>query len=127
LYATGGLAYGGAYQNNFLTYALQEGANINGTVYIPTQNSTQKLLVGWTAGGGAEWKFMQNWSIKGEALYYDLGSLSVSNLTYYPGNGFAGINPAGGSTTLAYYSGILSRLGVNYHFNFASTPVVAKF
>jgi len=127
LYATGGLAYGGAYQNNFLTYALQEGANINGTAYIPTQNSTQKLLVGWTAGGGAEWKFMQNWSIKGEAVYYDLGSLSVSNLTYYPDNGFAGRNPLGGSTSLAYYSGILSRLGVNYHFNFASAPVVAKF
>jgi outer membrane immunogenic protein len=28
---------------------------------------------GWTAGGGVEWLFLPNWSLKVEYLYYDLG------------------------------------------------------
>ena len=32
--------------------------------------------VGWTAGGGVEWLFAPNWSVKVEYLYYDLGSVT---------------------------------------------------
>lgn len=31
-----------------------------------------KLRIGWTAGGGIEWAFQQNWSAKIEYLYTDL-------------------------------------------------------
>jgi outer membrane immunogenic protein len=34
---------------------------------------TERTLTGWTAGGGVEFIVDQNWTIKGEYLYYDLG------------------------------------------------------
>jgi outer membrane immunogenic protein len=37
-------------------------------------------LSGWTAGGGLEWMFMQNWSLKAEALYWDLGRMNVETV-----------------------------------------------
>jgi outer membrane immunogenic protein len=69
----------------------------------------------------------QNWSVKGEALYYDLGNTSVTNTMYLPEAPAASINPTGGSTTRAYYQGVIARAGINYHFNLASMPVVAKY
>ena len=32
-----------------------------------------------TAGGGVEWMFMPNWSLKFEYLYYDLGQATWAN------------------------------------------------
>ena len=32
------------------------------------------VRVGWTAGGGAEYAFTNNWTLRGEYLYVDLGS-----------------------------------------------------
>jgi len=46
------------------------------------------LLVGWTAGGGMEWMFHPNWSVKAEYLYYDLGAVSTSGPV-------AGTSPSG--------------------------------
>jgi outer membrane immunogenic protein len=130
LYATGGLAYGGTYLKTFPS-SLKVGQINNYLVAQPvgisTQNAQQNLNVGWTAGGGAEWMMAPNWSIKGEAIYYDLGNTSVSNVVFYPQDYAAASNPSGGSTTRAYYQGIIARAGVNYHFNFVSAPVVAKF
>jgi len=39
--------------------------------------SASDTLTGWTAGGGVEMKLSQNWSIRGEYLYVDLGHLNV--------------------------------------------------
>ena len=64
-----------------------------------------------------------NWSVKAEAIYYNLGTQSVEN-TYYNA---LGSTLLAGSTTRARYDGIIGRAGVNYHFNFATAPVVAKF
>lgn len=129
LYGTGGLAYGGTYLNTF-PYTYSSATTFGGSAGeygISTQNSRQNLNVGWTAGAGAEWMMAANWSIKGEALYYNLGSTSVSNTTYNANGFFAANNPIGGSTTRAYYQGVIARAGVNYHFNIASVPVIAKF
>ena len=38
--------------------------------------SVSDTKIGWTIGGGLEWAFAYNWSLKGEYLYYDLGTLS---------------------------------------------------
>ncbi len=86
-------------------------------------------MVGWTAGGGVEWMALTNWSLKVEYLYYDLGNMSGSlpNLAY-------GLNTASGVNALESISnyskrinGNIFRAGVNYHFNFASAPVVVKY
>jgi outer membrane immunogenic protein len=90
-------------------------------------SSTQ---VGWAAGGGLEWMFMQNWSAKAEYLYYDLGNAAGTAVNSYIGTGgFSGNN---GLQSVTNYTGRVSgnivRAGVNYHFNFANVaPVIAKF
>ena len=131
LYATGGLAYGGTYLKTFPTIEnLDTGAASPATTnpwFVYTQNAQQNFNVGWTAGGGFEWMMAANWSLKGEALYYDLGNTSVSNTAYQAYSSNVAYNPVGGSTTRAYYQGVIARGGVNYHFNLDSMPVVAKF
>lgn len=130
LYATGGLAYGGTYLKTYPTSYDIHPTDWARPHAIWTQNSQQNLNVGWTAGGGFEWMVMPNWSIKGEALYYDLGNTSVSNLAYSGGYSSTGDNNnmvEGGFTTRAYYQGVIARAGVNYHFNLGAMPVVAKF
>lgn len=130
IYGTGGLAYGQAFLNTFQSGAYESIPRIaDAYATVPTNKSTENLLVGWTAGGGFEWMFMPSWSLKGEALYYDLGNLSVNNTTFWaetPVN-FGNQGLMSGSTTRAYYQGVIARAGINYHFNFAAMPEVVKF
>lgn len=131
LFGTGGLAYGYTTENVF-TYGFHwhpgyEVAHPPNQV-VPTWQSSNQLNAGWTAGGGAEWMFSQNYSAKIEAIYYNLGSNTVVG-QYSPllnpsaPSDIAIINAAGTRVT---YEGIIARAGVNYHFNFATGPVVAK-
>ena len=130
LYGTGGLAYGAYSSNLQLTQNWNDtsGTGNNFFNYGASNNST--TMVGWTAGGGAEWMFMPNWSVKAEYLYYDLGNMSGSLVSNYYGlNAAAGSN---GSESITNYSkkisGNIVRAGVNYHFNFADVaPVAAKY
>lgn len=57
-YLTGGFAYGDA------------SASTNGI-------SANDTLTGWTVGGGLEMKLTNNWTLRGEYLYVDLGHLNV--------------------------------------------------
>jgi outer membrane immunogenic protein len=139
-YGTGGLTYGG------ITATSSPGAiagyygDLTGTFRgwqgsVGLQGNSNTLAVGWNAGGGVEWMFMQNWSAKAEAIYYDLGAQTLTSYTYGPeytfrGTGFS--NPTGAwlvqNNNTISYNGIIARAGVNYHFNFANVaPVVAKF
>jgi outer membrane immunogenic protein len=59
-------------------------------IFTPVSNATPfdfqglGLRVGWTAGGGVEWAFYENWSVKVEYDYYGFGHgtvlMSDSNL-----------------------------------------------
>ncbi len=134
VYGTGGLAYGGANLN--IAYATADTSGVFGgsgasTSYANTQ-------VGWTAGGGLEWMFLPNWSLKAEYLYYDLGSVQASTVV---AAGFPEVEAVGrqngyssGGTSFAYtttastrFNGNIVRAGVNYHFNWGAAPVVAKY
>jgi outer membrane immunogenic protein len=96
LYVTGGLAYGRVKSNiaNIITFG---GSN-----------------TGWTAGAGIEYALTQNWSLKTEYLYVDLGtknSLLVPGLTI-------------GVKSHEH----IVRAGLNYRFAWgAPSAVVAKY
>jgi outer membrane immunogenic protein len=131
IYGTGGLAYGNvSYSVNLAQFGYSAAGALNQSAFA--NGSVSDVQVGWTAGGGAEWMFMPNWSAKVEYLYYDLGSADLI-LNSYAGPLAAGA--AVGTTTTAWtastinprLSGNLIRAGVNYHFNSAPAPVVAKF
>lgn len=112
LYGTGGLAYGGVnvdYERGFP----------NGSGYFSSQSATR---VGWTAGGGAEYALGNNWSVKAEGLFYDLGSItSQAGLSPVPGGFIVGRN--------FKPEGAIARVGLNYRFGWAApaTPLVAKY
>lgn len=135
VYVTGGLSYGGissqgsVFQvNNDLQFS---GGNQAFALYSPTwgNGSYSNSLTGWTAGGGAEWMFSQNWSVKGEYLYYDLGAVSYSIAPLATTSGsnqgiFSLVIPKASTR----FNGNIIRAGVNYHFNLTNAaPIVAKF
>ena len=128
VYGTGGFAYGGAYANvaqSAVTTASAMGLMHPdvGSLWVGGGQRSQ-LLTGWTAGGGLEWMFMPNWSLKGEALYWDLGRMNVETAAYNP----TLFNAVSWGRSSVNYSGVTARAGINYHFNFGgSAPVVAKY
>lgn len=101
-YVTGGLAYGRI--ENSMTYAVST-PEWSGAV----SSSQSKWKTGWTLGAGMEYALTNNWSLKTEALYYDLGKKSY-NASYSDINGF--LNSAGS----AHNTGLIARVGVNYRF-----------
>jgi outer membrane immunogenic protein len=111
-YATGGLAYGSVNYNTSFTF--------------PATNDFQTLAstntqAGWTAGAGVEWAFNNNWTVRAEYLYVDLGNRTFTTV----GTGRA----ANVATTLTdsfsnRYN--IVRVGLNYKFNWGG-PVVAKY
>ena len=144
LYGTAGLTYGGAWaKGDYTSMSSMSGPMIwSGNNSNPVSvsqmgigsGSTSNVLVGWNAGGGVEWMFMQNWSAKAEAFYYDLGALNLTSATVAPASGVAaqmGRNVPDAQiifqNTRVNYNGVIARVGVNYHFNWGSAPVVASY
>ena len=101
IYATGGLAYGDVKYSSYTQYTAASAFEYAGS------DSTWKA--GWTLGAGLEYAVTNNWTVKGEYLYYDLGNKSyaapplAANPPYFVGQSF--------STT-----GNIVRVGVNYKF-----------
>jgi len=68
LYATGGLAVG--------TINITDTATVFGGTLLETVSETT-TRTGWTVGGGFEYAFTPNWTVKVEYLYVDLGSFDT--------------------------------------------------
>jgi outer membrane immunogenic protein len=99
LFATGGLAYG----HTKLDATYGDAACI-----FCTSGSSSAWKTGWTAGAGVEWAFQNNWTLRGEYLYYDLGS--VDHVLTDPTAPNAAINAR------AEYHGNIVRAALNYKF-----------
>jgi outer membrane immunogenic protein len=137
LYGSGGLAYGNAWANVEQTSIENHFATADLSLYPGYLNETStwlgggrqnQILTGWTAGGGIEWMFMQNWSLKAEALYWDLGRMNVETVAYgVTGKPSEFSNNIGWGRTSVSYSGVQAKAGINYHFNWGAAPVVAKY
>ena len=68
-YGTGGLAYGHVNWTATTDYKA-----VGGSFYTA---GTDEVRAGWTAGGGIEALLTRHWTVRGEYLYYDLGSHPV--------------------------------------------------
>jgi outer membrane immunogenic protein len=160
VYATGGLTYGGVYANvnQWATTSLNTSlalGPIGGFGPLGTNHSfvgggsKSETLVGWNVGGGLEWMFMPNWSLKAEAIYWNMGNMDVATSSGAPAPlnvaGIAAVLPpipalaplgalsavnslATVGATRVNYQGVIARAGVNYHFNWGgAAPIVAKY
>jgi outer membrane immunogenic protein len=123
VYGTGGLAYGGVSHQTNKFDLISSPADDFGL--IAGQGNFSQTKVGWTVGGGLEWLFAPNWSVKAEYLYTDLGSVQFQTF----GAGTLSPDPAiffATQTTPTRFHTV--RAGVNYHFNWgAPAPVLAKY
>ncbi|WP_089025724.1 outer membrane protein [Bradyrhizobium mercantei] len=68
IYATGGLAYGEVKTSIVHSQAFSTGLS---RLWL---GDNSDVRVGWTAGGGAEYAFTNNWTLRAEYLYVDLGT-----------------------------------------------------
>ncbi|KPF73088.1 hypothetical protein IP69_00490 [Bosea sp. AAP35] len=104
VYATGGLAYGDV--SNRATFF---NAALPGQVdYVGGKSD---IKVGFTVGGGVEYAFTNNLSLKAEYLYYDLGKQNVAvnqvNFALAPGSYVSRMEN----------NGHIVRAGLNYRFS----------
>ncbi|HZP76331.1 MAG TPA: outer membrane protein [Pseudolabrys sp.] len=84
-YVTGGAAFGGLKATNSLT------------------GSASTTRIGWTLGAGLEYALWQNWSVKAEYLYADLGKFDC------------GISCGAAPDNVSFKTNIV-RAGINYRF-----------
>jgi opacity protein-like surface antigen len=129
-FATGGLAYGGVSASSHVSQMWSGDSIAPGLQTTGAAGSLSDTRVGWTVGGGLEWMFMPDWSVKAEYLYFDLGAAAWNS-------SLAGTLFNTNAATLAVnlilpqshtrFNGHIVRAGVNYHFNFGSAPTVAGY
>jgi outer membrane immunogenic protein len=105
IYGTGGVAYGGA-SNHLNIFDANNDWFFNG-------NGNNNTRVGWTVGGGVEYAITNNITIKGEYLYYDLGS--THNVTV-PSPAASVFFPGSFTTAKINFDGSIVRAGINYKF-----------
>ncbi len=129
LYGTGGFAYGGVNSSVSITQQDLFGPPVaDFSAPYGSFASVSSTHGGWTAGGGLEWMFLPNWSVKVEYLYYSLGGVNFGapqllNL-FTDTHTLAWTSALSASTS---FHGNIVRAGINYHFNWAPPPIVAKY
>jgi len=104
IYGTGGVAYGGG-STNFSVFDASTGAFWSG--------NPSSSRVGWVAGAGVEYALTNNWTIRGEYLYADLGS---SNFTSVGNAAAATFFPGVYTSGKISYNASIVRAAVNYKF-----------
>lgn len=103
VYATGGLAFGSVDYKTFTSFTPAPPFQ-----YVGGSDSTE---TGWTVGGGLEWGFAPNWTVKAEYLYFDLGDTSYIAPPLAP-------NPPFAVTQSFDTTGSIVRAGINYRFSY---------
>jgi outer membrane immunogenic protein len=105
VYGTGGFAYGtGPRINNFNPLLVGVSPFFNNV------DNGNNWLVGYAVGGGVEWAFLDNWSIKGEYLYTDIRRTNNNNNFFFNNN------------NLFRERNHIVRAGLNYRFGWFSAP-----
>lgn len=120
-YVTGGFAYGQVERTGSLflpagilsVSVLPFSSTCTGTGVTCFAGSSRDTALGWTLGGGLEYAFRQNWTIKAEYLYVSLDGPSVTEtatLVLVPGTNPVSYN----ANSRANFN--VARAGVNYRF-----------
>jgi outer membrane immunogenic protein len=100
VYGTGGLAFANVSMNTTVTVGEPPMGALRG--------ANEETKVGWTLGGGAEYAVTDHVTIKAEALYFDLGSVSLNAST-----------PQFTDVTVdvdQQVAGTIARAGISYRF-----------
>src|SRR3954454_11165952 len=118
VYGTGGVAFGARrdFGDTFI------GTTFGRPAFFTTA-SVSNAAVGYTVGAGLEYAFLDNWSIKAEYLFADLGRNRRTFVSPFTG--------AGVIIDARREQSHIVRVGLNYRFNWggygAAAPVVARY
>ena len=104
VFATGGVA----------VTNLSVSFNYSDTNGVTGGGSASATKTGWVLGGGLEWAINNHWSVKGEYLYLDFGSVTANGTVGVPA-GFKGAQSSTINTT-ADLTAHIARVGINYKF-----------
>jgi len=101
-----------------LLYGTAGIAGANVQVGLNGQPRQTIFQVGWTAGGGLEWAFAENWTAKVEYLFVDYLGTANCNHGYSCGYDTVAISsiPAAGANIGVKLNENLIRFGVNFKF-----------
>ena len=121
LYMTGGAAFRNS-TNGDSVYVYS--APVNGTLLATYSTNSDRNNVGWSLGGGLEWAFTNNVSLKVEYLHtqFDRGNgVYVTSASGYTGKVFRNDNSTDSIDVV--------RFGINYRFSppAAPAPVLARY
>lgn len=109
IYVTGGAAFGELKTTDTFGFPA---------AFLDATSATTHRT-GWTVGAGTEYAFTNNWSVKAEYLYVDLGTVNIGlACTAAP---CVAVND---SVVHHRYTENIGRIGLNYRFG---GPVVAKY
>jgi outer membrane immunogenic protein len=95
IYGTGGFAFGDHFVKVF-------------DDFTGLSATRSEFAVGWTAGGGIEWGFAPGWSLKAEALYFDLDVDRFNTVNLALPALLGGVDNQ--------LTGVVVRGGINYRF-----------
>jgi outer membrane immunogenic protein len=120
IYGTGGLAVAALDSNTH----IDRFDNITGAFVTSYFGAYREERIGWTAGGGIEWAFANNWTAKAEFLYLDFGSFD-----YISPDARAAFASTQQWRTHIDAQEYVARVGLNYLFHLEPTaaPVVARY
>jgi outer membrane immunogenic protein len=99
IYAKGGGGWVGA--NSFTVTDVTTGASVNA--------GSSNTISGWLVGGGLEWAFANNWSIRAEYDYFGLSGRSLTVPATFP-------ILAGDTFTTGKNNIQMATVGINYRF-----------
>ncbi len=118
VYATGGLAFGGAKDTLSWSVASLNGTGVNGST------SSDSTLTGYVLGGGFETALTPSWSVKAEYQYIDLGSTTLSGASNIPWiTGCDTCADQGGASIKINHVYDTVRVGLNYKINQVYEPL----
>jgi opacity protein-like surface antigen len=113
LYAKGGFAW--------LNNSFHVGAVLTSPTGVVTSVSSttgrENVLTGWTAGGGIEYKYDQNWSVKLEYLHFDFGQPNAGDCCFLDANHIAVFKNIGDLTADSV------KFGINYYVYTPPAPL----
>jgi outer membrane immunogenic protein len=113
LYGKGGFAW---LNNSFHVGAVLTTAT--GTVLTASSTTgRENVLTGWTAGGGIEYKYDQNWSVKVEYLFFDFGRPNAGDCCFLDANHIASFRNIGELTANSV------KVGINYYVYSPPAPL----
>jgi len=108
-YATGGLAVTDLSSTHFFV----DNVNVVGSGIGSGAWTGSATKTGWTVGGGLEWAWSRDWSVKAEYLYLKFGSIGAAGTIFNPQPPPGYANAISTSTDLTAQ---VARIGVNRRF-----------